>query len=85
MVRLYVGSFKQNLRFRKKGTSVEAKESYAIMESKPGRNLRLAGADKQLALYFWLELRNARDRMSSLPGMPLCHFPLKKTVTKKQR
>lgn len=39
------------------------------MENKPSQNRRLAGAYKQLALYFWLELCNARDRMSSLPGI----------------
>lgn len=53
------------------------------MESKPSQNQRLAGAYKQLVLYFWFELCNARDRMSSLPGIPLCHFPLKKIVTLK--
>lgn len=53
------------------------------MESKPSQNLRLARAYKQLALYFWLGLRNARDRMGLLPGMPLCHFPLKEIVALK--
>lgn len=81
MVKLCVSSFKYSLRFPKKGTSAQAKESCVIMESKPSQNLRLARAYKQLALYFWFELCNARDSMSSLPGILYVISPLKKIVT----